>query len=66
MIDDVSLLAGVCIGLALWVLYLQHKLIHLREFAYMSMKAMIDVADGKVVVSRDDKGTITFKRKEKK
>lgn len=62
IIDDISLLGGICIGLALWVIHLQRKVSRLSEFAFMSTMFMRDVADGKASVSRDAEGTITIKK----
>jgi hypothetical protein len=62
MIDDVSLLAGICLGLALWVLRLKTKLVKAEEFGFMALMALRDVADNKVQITRDENGDITLKK----
>ena len=62
MIDDVSLLAGICLGLALWVLPLKTKLVKAEEFGFMALMALRDVADNKVQITRDENGDITLKK----
>ena len=66
MMDDITLLGCVCLALALWVIRLQRKLSRAEEFAFMSMLALRDVADGKVQINRDEEGTITIKSKKEK
>jgi hypothetical protein len=62
MIEDISLLAGICLGLALWVIRLQYKLARAEKFAFMSAMALHDVADNKVQITRTEDGTITLKK----
>lgn len=63
MIDDIALLGGICIGLALWVLSLKTKIARLEEYAFMSSMFMRDLADGKAEITRDSEGGITIKKK---
>ena len=60
--DEIVLLGGTCLGLAVWVIYLQRKLATANEFAGMAMMALRDVAEGKVQIVRED-GQITIKVK---
>jgi len=62
MSDDMLILAGTCIGLALWVAHLSRKLAKAEEFGFMAMMALRDVADHKVEIARDSSGTITIKK----
>lgn len=62
MSDDIVLLAAICLGLSAWVLHLRTKLKHAEEFAYMSLMALRDVADGKLHVTRDKDGDISIKK----
>ncbi len=62
MIDDVSLLAGICLGLALWVLRLKTKLARAEMVGVMALTALRDVADNKVQITRDENGDITLKK----
>ena len=60
--NDIEILASICILLALWVLRLTRKLARAEEFSHMAMLALRDVADNKVQITRDGEGTITIKK----
>ena len=56
--DDMMILGGMCIALALWVLSLTRRLAKAEEFGFMAMMALRDVADEKVQIIRDKDGAI--------
>lgn len=53
---DVFFLGGVCVGLAIYVLYLQRKVDSAEDMMTNMVEAMMDIADGEAKAVRTDGG----------
>ena len=64
---DVFFLGGVCVGLAIYILYLQRVIDGAEDVMNSMVEAMMDIADGEAKAIRTDGGVRvvpTTKRKE--
>lgn len=53
---DVFFLGGVCVGLAIYILYLQRKVDSAEGMMNNMVEAMMDIADGEAKAVRTDGG----------
>lgn len=53
---DVFFLGGVCVGLAIYILYLQRLIDSAEDVMNNMVEAMMDIADGDAKAIRTDKG----------
>jgi hypothetical protein len=53
---DVFFLGGVCVGLAIYILYLQRKVDSAEDMMINMIESMMDIADGEAKAVRTDDG----------
>ena len=53
---DVFFLGGVCVGLSIYILYLQRKVDSAEDMMTNMIESMMDIADGEAKAVRTDDG----------